>query len=43
LITELLGQDIDHLECMAKGGGVCKFRIKPEAEAGKDKEARSPD
>jgi len=29
LITTLLGRDIDHLECMAKGGGVCKFRLKP--------------
>jgi DeoR family suf operon transcriptional repressor len=31
LITALLGHEIDHLECMAKGGGVCKFSIKPEA------------
>jgi DeoR family suf operon transcriptional repressor len=29
LITALLDRDIDHLECMAKGGGVCKFRLKP--------------
>jgi DeoR family suf operon transcriptional repressor len=29
LIKALLGRDIDHLECMAKGGGVCKFRLKP--------------
>ncbi|MBL1264871.1 helix-turn-helix transcriptional regulator [Candidatus Methylomicrobium oryzae] len=29
LITKLLEQDIEHLECMAKGGGVCKFRAKP--------------
>lgn len=29
LITTLLDRDIDHLECMAKGGGVCKFRLKP--------------
>lgn len=31
LITALLDREIDHLECMAKGGGVCKFSIKPEA------------
>lgn len=31
LITALLDREIDHLECMAKGGGVCKFMIKPEA------------
>jgi DeoR family suf operon transcriptional repressor len=30
LITTLLGRDIEHLECMAKGGGVCKFRTKPD-------------
>jgi len=29
LMTSLLNQDIDHVECMAKGGCVCKFRIKP--------------
>ncbi|WP_374086779.1 helix-turn-helix transcriptional regulator [Methylomicrobium lacus] len=29
LMTTLLNQDIDHVECMAKGGCVCKFRIKP--------------
>jgi len=29
LIKALLNRDIDHMECMAKGGGVCKFRLKP--------------
>ncbi|MGJ0484016.1 MAG: helix-turn-helix transcriptional regulator [Methylomicrobium sp.] len=30
LITTLLGHEIVHFECMAKGGGVCKFIIKPD-------------
>jgi DeoR family suf operon transcriptional repressor len=29
LITALLERNIEHLECMAKGGGVCKFRTSP--------------
>ncbi|EIC28209.1 MULTISPECIES: helix-turn-helix transcriptional regulator [Methylomicrobium] len=31
LIAKLLERDIEHLECMAKGGGVCKFRTQPSA------------
>ncbi len=27
LISSLLDKDIDHVECMAKGGGVCCFKI----------------
>jgi DeoR family suf operon transcriptional repressor len=27
LIKTLLNHDIDHIECMVRGGGVCKFRI----------------
>jgi predicted ArsR family transcriptional regulator len=27
LISTLLGKTIDHEECMAKGGVVCRFRI----------------
>ena len=30
LISALMDKSIDHLECMAKGGAVCKFRIKKE-------------
>lgn len=41
LITKLLGHEIDHLECMAKGGGVCKFIIKPDARKGLDGESGS--
>lgn len=29
LMANLLQRDVDHVECMAKGGGVCKFNIKP--------------
>ncbi|MDO9105138.1 MAG: winged helix-turn-helix transcriptional regulator [Methylovulum sp.] len=27
LITSLLDKDIDHVECMAKGGAICRFKI----------------
>ena len=27
LVSSLLGKDIDHVECMAKGGAVCRFKI----------------
>ena len=27
LITSLLDKDIEHMECMAKGGAVCRFKI----------------
>ena len=27
LITSLLDKDIEHVECMAKGGAVCRFKI----------------
>jgi predicted ArsR family transcriptional regulator len=27
LISSLLDKDIDHVECMAKGGAVCCFKI----------------
>lgn len=30
LISSLLGKKIDHVECMAKGGLVCKFKIRNE-------------
>ena len=28
LIASLLDKEIDHVECMAKGGGVCRFKIR---------------
>lgn len=31
LISTLLNKPIDHLECMAKGGVACKFRLKKNA------------
>lgn len=33
LISSLLGKTIDHVECMAKGGAICSFRIRKEAES----------
>ena len=27
LMSSLLDKDIDHVECMAKGGAVCRFKI----------------
>lgn len=29
LMARLLQRDVEHVECMAKGGCVCKFNIKP--------------
>jgi DeoR family transcriptional regulator, suf operon transcriptional repressor len=31
LISLLLDQPIEHIECMAKGGTACKFRVKKES------------
>lgn len=33
LISSLVGKNIDHVECMAKGGGMCRFRIRKESES----------
>lgn len=31
LISLLLNQPIEHIECMARGGAACKFRVKKES------------
>lgn len=32
LISTLLDKEIDHVECMSKGGAMCRFRIRKQSE-----------
>ena len=33
LIGALGGGDVDHTECMVRGGNVCRFKLRPQADA----------
>ncbi|MNW06489.1 hypothetical protein D3C71_2029080 [compost metagenome] len=33
LIAGLAGRGVEHLECMVRGGAVCRFRLKDEDES----------